>query len=340
MTRCYATCDVSSSHDSYVTGGLLGTIWDGQLSYCFATGNVSGHSGVGGLMAGTNDATVSNCYATGNVSGVESVGGLMGDMWHSPAYIVNCYSTGRVSGSINVGGLIGVRYEGRVSNSFWDIQTSGRTRSAGGTGKTTAQMQSRSTYETAGWDFITPIWTIENDDYPRLGWQWQPKTIYVPAEYPTIQDAIDATFYQDTIIVAPGAYTGDGNRDIDFKGKEITVRSTDPNDPDIVAATIIDCQGTEVEPHRGFYFNNAESLSSKLMGFTITNGYADKGGAIYCSNGGPEIYKCTITNCSAEYGGGIWTGYGYPFSEPGIINCNIIGNSSRQNCSKQKFSSR
>ena len=51
------------------------------------------------------------------------------------------------------------------------------------------------------------------------------------AEYTRIQDAIDYANDDDTVIVGEGIYTGNGNRDLDFKGKSITVRSTDPNDP-------------------------------------------------------------------------------------------------------------
>jgi pectin methylesterase-like acyl-CoA thioesterase len=63
-----------------------------------------------------------------------------------------------------------------------------------------------------------------------------------PADFSNIQAAISDSNDDDTIIVAPGTYTGTGNRNIDFTGKAITVRSSDPNDPNIVAATIINCQ--------------------------------------------------------------------------------------------------
>jgi hypothetical protein len=53
----------------------------------------------------------------------------------------------------------------------------------------------------------------------------------VPVDYPTIQAAIDDCNEGDTVIIAPGTHTGSGNRDIDFKGKGITVRSVDPNSP-------------------------------------------------------------------------------------------------------------
>ncbi|KKM02889.1 hypothetical protein LCGC14_1779920, partial [marine sediment metagenome] len=95
-----------------------------------------------------------------------------------------------------------------------------------------------------------------------------PVPLHVPGEYPTIQAAINAATTDNTVVVADGTYTGDGNRDIDFKGKIITVKSA--NGPQ---NCIIDCQGTKAEPHRGFYFHNAEDRYSVLDGFTITNGY-------------------------------------------------------------------
>ena len=83
-----------------------------------------------------------------------------------------CYSTGAVNGTVSYpGGLIGFEYYGTVTGSFWDMLTSGQTSSAGGTGRTTAQMKTQSTFSSAGWDFIN-IWSIlEGLDYPRLRWE-------------------------------------------------------------------------------------------------------------------------------------------------------------------------
>jgi hypothetical protein len=125
-------------------------------------------------------------------------------------------------------------------------------------------------------------------------------THLVPEQFPAVQDAIVAAVDGDVVIVAPDTYTGNGNRDIDFLGKAITVRSNDPNDPNIVAATIIDCQGTQTNQRRGFYFHTGEGSKSILSGFTIKNGNALCGGGIYCVNSSPAIVNCTFSDNMAQ----------------------------------------
>jgi hypothetical protein len=142
----------------------------------------------------------------------------------------------------------------------------------------------------------------------------------------TIQDAVDIAATGDEIVLAIGTYFGDGNRDIDFGGKSITVGSTNPNDPNIVAATIIDCQNDG----RGFYFHSGEDANSVIDGFTITNGSApgpwseNRGGGICCVGSGPTIKNCTITNSASDRGGGIYSG---DESDAMISQCTIIENS-------------
>ena len=154
-----------------------------------------------------------------------------------------------------------------------------------------------------------PVWNISTGD-----------------EYYNIQDAVDDANDANTIIVTLGAHTGSGNRDIEFLGKAITVQSIDPNDPDIIAATIIDCQGSDLDPHRGFHFRNQEGPNSVLAGLTMTNGGGRyDGGAIRCwSNSSPTIKNCIITNnLSGGRAGGIYCGND---SSPIISNCIITNN--------------
>jgi len=156
----------------------------------------------------------------------------------------------------------------------------------------------------------------------------------VPDQYGSIQAAIDNCNDGDTVIVSPGIYTGDGNRDIDFNGRAITVRSSDPGDPGIVAATIIDCNATESQPHRGFIFDSNEGPDSVLDGLTITNGYAPEvevrsyrysfGGGILCRGADPVIRNCLIKNNTAGLrGGGILC---FDDAKPQIISCTVTGN--------------
>jgi hypothetical protein len=156
--------------------------------------------------------------------------------------------------------------------------------------------------------------------------------LHVPSQYATIQAAIDAAVDGDTVIVAPGTYTGDGNRDIDLLGKAVTVRSVEPNDPEIVGSTVIDCNGTEVRPHCGFWFKSGEGNDSIVAGFTIINGFGPhildglywytSGGAILAEGSSPTIQNCLIENNQAKRGGGLCFYGGNPI----VSNCTVRGN--------------
>lgn len=174
ITNCYVMMGVVSGQ-----GGLAGENY-GTITKCYFTGNVSGISVVGGLVGlnGWLDGTgmISDCYAIGSVSG-NIVGGLVG---RNESAIMNCYATSEISGNEPVGGLVGVNETGgTVVGSFWDIEISGLTTSAGGESKTTAEMQTNNTFLEAGWDFVDEtangtedIWWIdEGQDYPRLWWE-------------------------------------------------------------------------------------------------------------------------------------------------------------------------
>jgi hypothetical protein len=98
--------------------------------------------------------------------------------------VSNSYSSGNVTGeqwSSYIGGLVGGS-TGTVSNSFWDIETSGRPTSAGGTGKTTVEMRGVGTFSGAAWNIVavansgtrnpSHIWNIvDGETYPFLSWE-------------------------------------------------------------------------------------------------------------------------------------------------------------------------
>jgi len=144
----------------------------------------------------------------------------------------------------------------------------------------------------------------------------------VPADYSTIQAAVNACSDFDTVIVAPGTYKGSGNRNINFNGKTITLQSTNPADPQTVSATVIDCEGYA----RGFVFQMAENGGSTIAGFTVTNGNGLTGGAVYCSNSSsPLITNCVFINNSSYLGGAI--ACTNTNTSPKITNCTIKENS-------------
>ncbi|MBI9031748.1 hypothetical protein JEZ13_07095, partial [bacterium] len=185
--------------------GLFGEIYNANIANIGLT-NVDfiGDQNVGGLIGASSYSTISRCFSTGDVYGTYTVGGLIGScVWYSSlensysqvnvtstnyragglvgntsSPISNCYSTGVVTGNTGFGGLIGVS-SSTITNCFWDTESSNQATSQGGTGLTTTQMQTLTTFTGAGWDFSSEsangqddIWTYANNDYPRLSWEF------------------------------------------------------------------------------------------------------------------------------------------------------------------------
>jgi hypothetical protein len=144
----------------------------------------------------------------------------------------------------------------------------------------------------------------------------------VPSQYSTIQTAINASVNGDTVAIAPGVYKGNGNRDIYFYGKAITVRGVTDNPSDCV----IDSNGTGTDQHRGFNFTYGEGSNSILEAITVRGGYG-YGGGIYIDSSSPVINNCIIRNNSAPQGcgGGIFTSSGSPKINRCIIRDNTGG---------------
>lgn len=144
-------------------------------------------------------------------------------------------------------------------------------------------------------------------------------TIYVPLNYPIIQDAIDASAGGDTIVVSQGTYY----ENLDFSGKAIVLKSS--SGP---LVTIIDGgqAGSVVS------FKNGEASDSEIRGFTITNGTGTNvgtppnlsGGGILCGPASsPAIRGNIIRDNTCWNGGGI---FNYGASSPIIANNFFTGN--------------
>lgn len=126
-------------------------------------------------------------------------------------------------------------------------------------------------------------------------------------DFATIQAAIDGASPGDTILVGPGTYRGDGNRDLKMRGKAIVLRGIEG-----AGKTVLECGGGPGTPHRGFYIHEGEGSGTVIEGFTVTGGYVDGplpanyGGGMLCVGSSPTVRACRfIRNRSAHFGGGV-----------------------------------
>jgi len=194
-------------------GGLVGGHWGGLVSNSYSAGNVTGQDGVGGLVGENHEGIIDGSYATGNVTGSWSVGGLLGE--NHGGRVEDSYAVGGVTGAVFIGGLLGYNdgtvlssyasvavngdeyvgglagwngWQGTVSDSFWDIVASGMEESAGGTGKTTVEMQAFATFTDIETEVLDEAWhmvavalgetaeafvwnIVDGLTYPFLSWQ-------------------------------------------------------------------------------------------------------------------------------------------------------------------------
>jgi serine/threonine protein kinase len=157
---------------------------------------------------------------------------------------------------------------------------------------------------------ILIIATIISDDSDQAG-NTEP-TYSVPGDYSTIQEAIEAAAAGSVITIEPGTYY----ENIDFKGKELTLKSINPDDYAIVESTIIDGggKGSTVS------IRNGEGQGTTLMGLHITGGTGGRESFDFDENG-------TLTNANEYLGGGILIMNG---SAPTITQCIIRENYSTE----------
>ena len=137
----------------------------------------------------------------------------------------------------------------------------------------------------------------------------------VPADAATIQAGLGLAAPGDTVEVEPGTYSGPGNHDLDFAGKDLVLRSVGG-----APVTILDCQASG----RGLAFQNCEGNAAVVEGFTITNGRVARGGAIVCNGSSPTIRDCVlIANRADETGGAVSCQFD---AAPRLERCRLEGN--------------
>lgn len=115
-------------------------------------------------------------------------------------------------------------------------------------------------------------------------------------DFVDIWGALTASVTGDTILVAPGTYTGLQNKSLNPSGKNIVfLAGGDGSTP-----VTIDCEGE----WRAFVFQSGEDASTLVRGFTIINGDETGGGGIKASGASPTIEDCTFLDCDGGTSGG------------------------------------
>ncbi|WP_031370026.1 proprotein convertase P-domain-containing protein [Lysobacter antibioticus] len=145
-------------------------------------------------------------------------------------------------------------------------------------------------------------------------------TLRVPADYPTIQAAINAAVAGDTVLVSPGSYP----ERLNYDGKAITVISE--GGP---ATTIIDGGNSG----NVLVFDSGEGPASRLEGFTVKNGRASFGAGIDILAASPSIVG-NIFDTNTQTAGGYGAAIGGNGSSA-LIERNIFRNNS---CDTQHLS--
>ncbi len=128
--------------------------------------------------------------------------------------------------------------------------------------------------------------------------------------FETIQDAIDMVDFGGTVNLADGVFSGPGNYQLDFKGKELTLRSVSENPK----TCIIDCydgpRGSGLG--NGITIRQGEGPDTVVEGITFRNGKWESGAGIEIIDSSPTIRNCVFENGYCLGGGAIFVIFGSP----------------------------
>ena len=327
------------------------------MTSCVFSGNTGSSAGGIENYSENGPISVSNCTLTGNTATTYGGGGMENDIGFGPITLTNCTLTDNTApsgygGGINnfadatngaaltlsndiiygdTGGEV-TQYESSTANilvTYCDIQ--GGYAGTGNIGddpllanKANGDVHLRPGSPCIGAGTASGAPTTDKDGTnrptpPSIGAYELGSTLTVPGQYSTIQAAINAANNGNAVLISDGTYTGPGNVDLDFGGKNITVTSV--YGP---ATTIIDCRGTSSANHRGFYLHSGET-SAFISGLTIENGYESgvDGGGVLNLNANMTVQNCILKDNIASNGGGICnSGSGLV----ALVDCTFTGN--------------
>jgi hypothetical protein len=182
-----------------------------------------------------------------------------------------------------------------------------------------------------------------SDDDPVQG--SGPRTITVApdssGDASTIQDAVNIANNGDVIELLDGVYSGEGNRDIDFLGKRVTIRSRSGN-PD---RSVVELPPYSFPYHRAFVFQSGEDSCTVIVGLKIVDGtgggvgtganmsadwgpsaISSYGGAIMCRHESrPVFIDCVFVSNEAGFGG---IAFSIEGASPRFVGCTFYDNGS------------
>ncbi len=355
-----AGCRVWINHATYNGGGLFATSGTPPLSHTIFQGNSAGTSG-GALWLQTNSSP-SPAYCQFVLNTAEVSGGAVYCYNAANPYFTRC--TFSENGAPTGGGLVvAVNANVSLDHSIISFARQGGSVYCDGTGDAT--LSCCDVYGNTGGDWIgciagqngsnhnfsadplycnpalanwalhldSPCAAANNVDCGQVGARdigcgpSQPAQVTVNADgsgaYPTIQAALSDIPSGSTILLTDGTYRGDGNRDLRWNGKSITLRSQSDNP----SACVIDCQGSDADPHRAFQLDFGEGVGCRIEGLTVRDGYrTDNGGGLLTQNTSPVLRNCIFENCYAgAYGGAV---YGFYHSDAIFEDCVFRNNAS------------